>query len=195
MKVETSKKPEKDLLNPASGVWGEVKSEKLTMEPVPLKAQPNEYIKTAWKGKTYGATKKVEVAAVGKGGQLYVRLEWADKSASEGEFADAAAILSGGGKSVKTMGSEKEPVNLWYWAEDRDQGVSVSSTGPGIFRREDGKSIVASASRDKKTLSVVIAGPLAEVTDNKIGVAVWDGSNDERAGLAAVSGWLSLETE
>jgi len=28
-----------------------------------------------------------------------------------------------------------------------------------------------------------------------MGVAIWNGSNDERAGLAAVSGWLSLDME
>jgi hypothetical protein len=91
------------------------------------------------------------------------------------------------------MGSEEEPLNLWYWAEDRDQGVAVTSTGPGVFKRHDGKSIAASASRSKGSLSVVIAGPVAEVVDNKIGVSIWDGSNDERAGLAAISGWVPLD--
>lgn len=193
MKVEDCKHSDDELINPASNVWEGVASEKVSMAPIPLKEQPNEYIKTSWKGKSYGNTKEAVAAALGKGDQLYVRLQWADEATSASEFADAAAILTGKGKSVKTMGSDKEPMNLWYWAEDRDKGVSATSTGPGVFKRNGNKSITAAANRDKGTLSVVIAGPAAEIVDNKIGVAIWDGSNDERAGLAAISGWVSLD--
>jgi len=42
---------------------------------------------------------------------------------------------------------------------------------------------------------VVIAGPLAALSSNQLGVVIWNGSNDERAGLAAVSEWLDLDTE
>lgn len=193
MKVEDCKHSEEELINPASNVWDGATSEKVSMTRIPLTVQPNEYIKKAWKGKSYGDIKEAVAAAFGKGDQLYVRLEWKDKAASEGEFADAAAVLMGKGKSVKTMGSDKEPMNLWYWAEDRDKGVSATSTGPGVFKRDDSKAVTASASRSKGKLSVVINGPAAEVVDNKIGVAIWDGSNDERAGLAAISGWVSLD--
>ena len=44
--------------------------------------------------------------------------------------------------------------------------------------------------------SVVLSGPADVAQKRKVALAVWNGSRDERAGLAAVSQeWLPLEME
>ncbi|MDK1024306.1 MAG: hypothetical protein QGD92_08765 [Gammaproteobacteria bacterium] len=195
MKVETTQSPAEDLMDPSSAVWSDLTSETVSLSPVPLEAQPNEYIRVSRAAKPYGATGEAVASAVKNGEQLFVRLEWQDDASPNTEFADAAAILTGKGDEIQTLGSEDAPVGFWYWASDREQSLSLISRGPGVVRNNADVVTSASASLDGGRWAVVLAGPSSEVTDNQIGVAIWNGSNDERAGLAAVSGWLPLDTE
>ncbi|MDH5738476.1 MAG: hypothetical protein OEZ23_09205 [Gammaproteobacteria bacterium] len=192
MKIQESSESVNELVNPAAAVWKKADSETISLSPVDIDKQPNAYIRSAWEGKTYGNIQSVNASALTAGDQMFVRLEWQDTGASEGEFASAAAVLAGKSESVSAMGSEKEPLHLWYWAEDRESGVYASASGPGVFARSTLKEIPACAVRADKNISVVIAGPKEEV-QGQIGVVVWDGSNDERAGLGAVSHWVSLD--
>lgn len=195
MKVETTQSPAEDLMDPSSAVWSDLTSETVSLSPVPLEAQPNAYIRVSRAAKPYGATGEAVASAVKNGEQLFVRLEWQDDASPNTEFADAAAILTGKGDEIQTLGSEDAPVGFWYWASDREQSLSLISRGPGVVRNNADVVTSASASLDGGRWAVVLAGPSSEVTDNQIGVAIWNGSNDERAGLAAVSGWLPLDTE
>jgi DMSO reductase family type II enzyme heme b subunit len=195
MKVETTQSPAEDLNDPSAAVWRDLTSETVSLSPVPLAAQPNEYIRVSRADKPYGATGEAVASALNNGEQLFVRLEWQDDETPNTEFADAAAIVTGRGDEIQSMGSEDAPVGMWYWASDREQSLSLVSSGPGVVRNNTEVVTGASASLDGGRWAVVLSGPSSEVTDNKIGVAIWNGSNDERAGLAAISGWLSLDTE
>lgn len=195
MKVETTQSPAEDLIDPSSAVWRDLTSETVSLSPVPLEAQPNEYIRISRADKPYGVTGEAVASALDNGKQLFVRLEWQDDESPNTEFPDAAAILTGKGDDIQSLGSEDTPVGIWYWASDREQSLSLISTGPGVVRNNADVVTGASANLDGGRWSVVLTGPSSEVTDNQIGVAIWNGSNDERAGLAAVSGWLPLDTE
>ena len=95
--------------------------------------------------------------------------------------------------SQRSAGTE-DPLELWYWAEDRDEPISLVAKGPGVFSRNGATPIEATASLDGGRWRVVLAGPLASLTSEKhLGIAVWNGSNEERAGLAAVSAWLETK--
>jgi DMSO reductase family type II enzyme heme b subunit len=125
---------------------------------------------------------------------LFVRLEWPDDATPNGEFADAAAVVTGVGP-VETLGSDSTETGLWYWAEDRQAAERFASRGPGVFARSEGAGVEAAGTLVDGVWRVVLSGPRSEVVDDRIGIAVWNGSNEERAGLGAVSTWIALEKE
>lgn len=194
MKVATSTEPRAALIDPASDAWAAVPADTISLSPVALDAQPNAYIQTAWSNRAFGTTPEVSVAALCEDECLYVRLEWDDDPSANGEFADAAGLLLGEG-NLATLGSAEDPLELWYWAEDRGQPLALIAQGPGVFSRNPNIGLDAVASLDAGRWRVVLAGPLASLTaHHRLGVAIWNGSNEERAGLAAVSSWLTTET-
>ena len=183
-----------ELLNPHSDTWGKATAESISLNPIPLDLQPTRYIKTKWQDHPYGTVRSVLASALAADAVLYVRLEWQDDEVPNGEFADAAAVVAGKGPA-ETLGAKDNAATLWFWAADREQGSSFWSEGPGVFRQNPASEIAASASLDEGVWRVVLAGPLSEVADERIGFAVWNGSNEERAGLGAVSGGVPLEQE
>jgi len=195
MKVERTDSLEADLTDPSSPIWSDLTAETVSLSPVPLDAQPTEYIRASRAESSYGETAQASAMAIGRGDQLYVRLEWQDDEKPNAEFADAAAIVLGTGDGIRTLGSDDAPVTLWYWAEDRDDSFSLTSRGPGVVRKNADVSIGSNANLGDNRWAVVLSGPASDVSDAQLGVAIWNGSNDERAGLAAVSGWHSLDTE
>ena len=82
---------------------------------------------------------------------------------------------------------------------------ALVASGPGVFRpfSEPDKpgpapidpALGAVSHREGPRWAVVISGVAASVADpGRLGVAVWDGGNDERAGIAAVTHeWIALE--
>ncbi len=186
------------LSDPGSPDWQGLGSETVALSPVPLEAQSNAYIQESWSGKEYGKTPEVRVVAASGGGRLYIRLEWSDDVKDHGEFKDAAGALFpiNGGGALATLGSAESPLAIWFWEDGRPAGLSLKATGPGVFRREEGGDLAATGTLNDGTWSVVFEGPADVASRGSLGVAVWNGSNDERAGLAAVSrDWLALEME
>jgi steroid C-25 hydroxylase gamma subunit len=194
MKVNKSDGVTTELLNPGSDLWANLAGETVALHPIPLESQPNQYIRTKWKDRVYGTTKTATASGITNGDELFMRLEWQDDERPNEEFADAAAVITGSG-AVETLGTDGQSVNLWYWAHDRDESISVNASGPGVFRKNTDRDIGAQAHLSDGTWSLVLSGPLGDVVDDQIGFAIWNGSNDERAGLAAVSAWLPLERE
>jgi DMSO reductase family type II enzyme heme b subunit len=195
MKVERIDSKDADLNDPNSAIWSGLTSETVTLAPVPLSAQPTEYIRVSRADRPYGETGQASATAVGSGDQLYVRLEWQDDEKPNSEFADAAAVILGSGSDIGTLGSDDVPLTLWYWADDRKEALSLSSRGPGVVRKNLDVSISAAANLDDNRWTVVLSGPAKDVSDSQLGIVIWNGTNDERAGLAAVSNWLSLDME
>ncbi|MFV2089332.1 MAG: hypothetical protein ACC642_01625 [Pseudomonadales bacterium] len=194
MKLAKSEQDRETLIDPSSKAWEGTPAQALSLSPVPLEAQPNEYIRASWATRSYGKTGEVSATALADNDRLYVRLQWEDDPAPNEEFPDAAALVLGNG-DLGTLGSSEQPLSLWYWAADRDEPLSLTASGPGVFARNGDNGISGAADLSNGRWSVVIAGPLAALSGDQLGVVVWNGSNQERAGLAAVSSWVALEKE
>jgi len=184
-----------ELTNPNSAQWSDM-GENVTLAPVPLQAQPTQYIRTAWSDRQYGRTAEVQVAALRNEERLFLRLEWSDDPVPNSEFNDAAGVLfpTDGAGAPATLGDFEAPLSLWYWEDGRQQPLTYKARGAGLFAREDAYNIEASALLNEDRWSLVLSGPLGIAEDGKIAVVIWNGSNEERAGLAAVTPeWVALE--
>ena len=92
------------------------------------------------------------------------------------------------------MGSADSRVGLWFWEDGRENALDSVSRGPGVFKRQGG-DVAGAGSLSDGVWSVVLSGPASASSAGGLGVAIWNGSNDERAGLAAVSReWVTLES-
>jgi len=179
-----------DLADPAAPAWSSVAAEAVALAPVALAAQPTEYIRVAWANRPYGKTAEAKVAAASDGSKLYVRVEWADDAKPNTEFQDAVGAVLGDG-SLATLGDANSPLTLWYWENGRG-ALNLTAKGPGIFSKA-GAGVTGTGANGNGKWAAVLSGP-ASAAKGKLGVAVWNGSNEERAGLAAVSrAWLALE--
>lgn len=188
----------KDLGNPGEAGWSELIGETVSLAPIPIEAQPTEYVRVKWSDLPYGNVTEATVAAAHDGSTAWVRLEWADSDQPNVEFPDAAAVYfpDDGDAPVGTIGSEDAGVNMWFWRSDEDQGRHLSGNGPGRFRPLEGSVGTTAALHDGRW-AVVLSHPLDELRDGAaLGVAVWDGSNEERAGIGATTTeWLSLSID
>ena len=193
-----------EALAPDDPAWAAPVPVEVPLVPVPVDAQPNAYIRAAWHDRPYGATSSARVSAAVHADRLLVRLEWEGSGPMAGEFPDACALLvrTGDGPATpETMGAHGQPVELWQW-RDRSPVATAQpavrhlvSTGPGRFRPAGGgDALAADAVADGTTWSVVLAGPRGAVGDGaQVAVAVWNGANDERAGIGAVSAeWMAV---
>jgi DMSO reductase family type II enzyme heme b subunit len=187
-----------DLSDPGAAGWSEVSGESVSLTAIPIDSQPTEYVRVKWSDLPYGNVSEAKVSAAHDGSTAWVRLEWADSDQPNVEFPDCAAVYfpSGGDAPAATIGSEDSTVNLWFWRSDEGSGRHLTGNGPGVFRPQDGE-VSATASLDGGRWSVVLGHPLAELQEGgRMGVAVWDGSNEERAGIgAATAEWLSLSID
>jgi len=201
---------------PGSSLWSKVRSEAVPLMATPIGLQPNATIQVSWMPpKTIGATTGVEVSAVHDGQTLAFRLLWKDASENReiGDttaFPDACGILlpSVTGAIVSTMGAPGLPVNAWYWRADEDgAGRQVVAEGLGTTRPVDDELVRGHGAWKEGRWQVVIARPMRIQSTEPVAqleagqttgfaVAVWEGSNSERAGIKAFSGeWRELSLE
>jgi len=187
-----------DLADPAAAAWDSAATETVGLAPVPLDAQPTEYIRVAWADRPYGKVGSADVAAAHDGERLYVRLQWADSETPNTEFQDAAGVIfpaNGADAPVSTIGGDGSPVRLWYWQANLDAARDLDARGPGVFAKRAEPAVDANASLADGRWSVVLSSGLDSGV-SRLGVAVWDGSNEERAGIGAVTPeWIPLEVE
>jgi DMSO reductase family type II enzyme heme b subunit len=207
-----------DLGDPGASAWQGASSEKVKLAPTPIGLQPTPYIQTRWgEEKSYGQIGNVDVRALSDGKQIFIRLSWSDATEDRDprgneSFADGAAL----GFPVKddapliTMGSPDQPVNAWLWRANLE-----SESAPNLIATGLGTSIKTAAStvrckgiwkegRWAVVFSRALTAPeaagggaqFASGEPIKFGVAVWNGSNSERAGIKAYSEvWKSLKLE
>ncbi|MBI2964466.1 MAG: hypothetical protein HYY35_11985 [Deltaproteobacteria bacterium] len=204
------------LLDPEAGEWKGAATEVIALKGTPLTLQPSPYVKAAWKGREIGKVKSVRVSSLHNGEDVFFRFAWADPNdndriSDQNVFPDGAALLFplNGDAPLQTMGSKTQPVNAWYWRADfGEQGKNNVAEGLGTTRLTAGSHVVCRASWRGGTWQLVIARPLA-VPDQaseavqlrpgsavKMAIAIWEGSNGERAGVKAFSKqWRRVEIE
>lgn len=206
------------LLNPAATEWASILGESLKLDATPLANQPSEYIKASRDEKQIGKVRSLEVKTVYNSSDVFFRLSWADetKDVEIGDsttFLDACGILmpvKGGDPPIDEMGSQDYPVNAWLWRADYKDDMARNTYAKGLGTTEFSKEspIKARALWENSTWAVVFARPLAVPQQKdeavqlaagsavKIGFAVWEGSNGERAGVKSFSKeWLELTLE
>ena len=201
------------LLEPGASEWRSVPEEPLGLSPTPLGAQPSVYVLVAWPDRPYGLLEQLHVRAAHNGQSLLFRLAWPDETKDDhiqdtDRFFDAAAVLFPlkADAALTSMGSPDQPVNGWYWRPDLERPLNVTATGLGSTVRHPDAFLQAGAQYEDGEWAVVISRPFAVSSDaaaplapgqrGKVGFAVWQGSNQERAGLKAVTlDWQPLEIE
>jgi len=173
----------------------------------------------AWEGRDYGRVKQVRVRQLHNGQALFFLLEWDDPHKDTeitdiDTFTDAAAVIfpTRGDAPLLVMGSEDQPVNVWFWRADWEQPRSVGAVGHSTTVRYPGETLAAASVWRDSVWRVVIGRlfeatqtspePTAEVpelapgTSVKVSFSVWEGSTQERGGIKAISQvWHELNIE
>ncbi|MEM7425722.1 MAG: ethylbenzene dehydrogenase-related protein [Pseudomonadota bacterium] len=196
--------------DPAAPAWQEIPVEAIEMTPAPLGLQPTEYIQVSWDERDYGEIEEVSTRAIHDGTAAAVHLSWASEKPSSGageSFPDAAAVAFPvrGDPILMQMGSDDAPMQFIQWQASRKEARSVVAKGIGssLAGEDTGQKAKAawSAGRWSVVFSRLLGGgdnsaKLVPGEATQIGFAVWNGSNEERAGIKAVSiEWTEFELE
>jgi DMSO reductase family type II enzyme heme b subunit len=203
------------ILDADANVWQGARPVSLQLIGTPIGLQPAPAIMVSWIARKIGAVERVDVAAVHNGSALAFRLEWKDSTESHTlgditSFVDGAGILfpSVAGAPIGSMGGPQQPVNAWYWrADENDSGRQVVAEGVGTTRPVDTTMVRGRGGWKDGRWRVVITRSLRVQTNEPVvqltpgdktqfGVAVWEGGNQERAGIKAYSiQWQDLTLE
>ncbi len=196
------------LLDPVSGEWERIPGEPLKMAATPLANQPSEYIKASRDEKLIGKVRNLMVQAVHNGTDIFFRLSWEDavqntEITDNNVFPDGCGILmplNGGDPPIDEMGSKDFPVNAWFWRGDlKDVPHNTVARGLGTTQFSKTCPIQTKSVWGHGAWAVVFVRPLAvpDLKDEatqlaagaavKVGFAVWEGSNGERAGVKSFS--------
>lgn len=205
----------KTLLNPLANQWKKAAVEPVSLSGTPLHAQPSQYVRTSWAARAIGAVRHVTVQAARNQDHAFFRLSWPDDT-EDGDygdgttFPDAAAVVFqlDEGAPIETLGQAGERVNAWYWRANRREGrgENLVAQGPATEVEAPGPAILTKAIWADGRWQLVIARTLRSTgADNvrlrtrskvKVGFAIWEGSNQERAGLHSQSrDWRELRIE
>lgn len=193
--IRVLSRPNVDASSPQAAVWQEVPATEVVLEP----AFPGHESIVGTP-----VTERLTAQAVRAGDRLFVKLVWSDRTANTtvedtAAFLDGAAVqfpINGKEDTSPFMGDVDNPVNVWHWsasghtenlvAHGYGSATRVPSddlTGVAV-RTDDGWAVVMSRSlqadlEEGATLPAQGAMPVA--------FAAWDGQNQERDGLKAVT--------
>ncbi len=209
--------PRERLLDPAAVEWTNIPGEPLKLDATPLANQPSEYIKASRDERQIGKVRNLLVQTAHNGSDIFFRLTWEDANQNvaitdTNTFPDGCGILmplKGGDPPIDEMGSKDFPVNAWYWRADlKDQPHNTTAQGLGSTQFSKSCPIQTKSLYGNGAWAVVFVRALAvpaqaeETTQLsagatvKVGFAVWEGSNGERAGLKSFSKeWRELSLE
>ncbi len=213
MKAYRVRASNQDLLNPDHSLWDKADQLALKMETPPIGNVPSNYFR-AMDPATVGAVTRIEVTALHNGEALFFRISWDDPAPNQGmegpgTFRDGAGVLFPFLETarIQNMGSLKEPVNAWCWQAGLEVPINVTAAGLGTTRREDNSYALVNPIWENGRWRVVIGRPfevpepknnvaLAPGMLKKVGFAVWEGGNSERAGAKSFCGnWNEVEIE
>ena len=201
-------------LDPEATLW-----RKIPPARIPLKAQD---LDLPYGG---GSVKAVTIRAIHNGRELAFLLEWVDPTKDAtmdglDSFRDAAALMfpldpQNPPEPImghRYMGERSALVNIWQfkanWNEERRRSPieDLNAAGPGTLTTQDRQNVLGKGLYRKGRWTVLLLRPLK--TDDEddaqfwpglktwVNVAVWDGSNKDRAGQKSVSEvWHRLEFE
>ena len=215
MRVGRVDAKDEELLSPDSKAWQEAPVNEVVLSPTPLEMQPTEYIRVVRDGRPYGVLSSMKVSALHNGNSVFFHLVWQDGSEDGpikdiNQFADAAAVMFPMVEDAPLigMGIKGKPVNVWLWRADWERAKNVAAEGMGTTVRRDDPALSSAARHTDGQWDLIVARSLngkgapqgtvalAPGTVTKIAFAVWQGSEQERAGLKAFSpDWQELELD
>ena len=204
-----------ELLDPGGAAWKQAAASTVVLSPTPLEMQPTDYVRVSWTSRPYGKASSMQVSSLHNGDQIFFRLVWQDDSqdvkiADINQFVDAAAVLFPLVEDAPLigMGIKGKPVNAWFWRADWEQPKNVAAEGMGSTERRDDPALASRARHQRGRWDVIIARPLngksspagtvtlQPGTTTKVAFAIWQGANQERAGIKAFSpDWQELQIE
>lgn len=149
-------------------------------------------------------TERLTAQAVRAGNRLFVKLAWSDRTANTmikdtGQFVDGAAVqfpVNGKAATTPFMGDPVNAVNVWHWRADGltenllAKGFGTSTVVPfaglksASVRTDSGWAVVLTRSLKVKPDEGVNLQGRGSIP---IAFAAWDGANQERDGLKAVT--------
>lgn len=203
---------DEELLSLESAVWQEAPVNEVVLSPTPLDMQPTDYVRVSRSGRPYGVVSSMKVSALHNGNSVFFHLVWQDDAADGAikdinQFADAAAVMFPMVEDAPLigMGITGKPVNVWLWRADWERPKNVSAEGMGTTKRRDDPALSSAARHTDGQWDLVVGRSLerrdapqgtivlAPGTVSQIAFAVWQGSEQERAGLKAFSpAWQEL---
>ena len=189
---------------PDSSIWRELAGETVPMMPTPVGMQPTQYIRVKWESLPYGQLPSISTRAVHDGKQVAFFCEW-ECAVEHKKDAIAIALPIRGQPILITMGSADSPIHFLHWIAGKPgvrstHSQGIGSTQLGVPVVADGKGMWVDGLRrvviTRQLGDFVEGAPLLAGKESKIGYAVWQGANDERAGLKAFSlDWKPLKIE
>lgn len=207
--ANASARPGTELLAPGGAAWRGIAETSVPLAPTPLAAQPSAYVQAARAGRPHGGVGTLAVAAAVADGALYLRLRWACPNprpaiTDNNVFADACAVmfpLDGLTAELATMGSPTAPVQAWHWRAGTAQPFVLTAEGLGTTTRLAHHPVTVAAEWARDAWSVVFRRaldgqgvPLWSGKTVPAAFAVWQGANEERAGLAShTPAWTELQ--
>jgi DMSO reductase family type II enzyme heme b subunit len=202
---------ESALVDPYSSSWQGSVTETISLVGTPASMQPTAAIRANWQDGTFGAVSRVSLKALHNGDLLAFRLQWgeADPSRDNGNntrFPDGAAIAFplAGEPPLVTMGAPGQPINIWFWRADEEQGRQLVAEGLGSSETVDTNRVLTNHLWQDGQYSVVIAGSMASEGNipsaqfkaggnSRFGLAIWSGGKGERAGIKSFApAWFDL---
>jgi len=205
------------LLDPLATEWGDIPGEALKMDATPLANQPSEYIKASRDERQIGKVRSLTVQTAHNDADVFFRLSWEDAEKNtevtdNNVFPDGCGILiplKEGDTPIDEMGSKDVPVNAWLWRADLKDGPrNTVAQGLGSTQFSKQCPIQAGSAWEQGRWAVVFARALSVPAQKdeaiqlavgkpvKIGFAVWEGANGERAGVKSFSKeWRELTLE
>ena len=188
-------------LDPVSRHWDRFQAEDVAMMPTPLGMQPTEYIREKWQSKPYGKTPNLAVKVAPDSQTHAFHLKWFS-GAKHPKDAAAIALPVRGNPILVMMGSKTDPIHFLHWMSGKDEVRSTFSQGIGTTQPGEDVLPEGKAEWNNGHWNVVITralgakenvAPLIPGQNSRIGFAIWNGANDERAGLKAFSmDWKEL---
>lgn len=196
--VATLKQKTQAMLDPDAALWDDVEPVRLALSPTPRQHIPSAYVQAAWRERSYGIVRELDLRAAMNDATLALRLEWPVLTPRRvindiDAFPDACAVLfleNGASEELSTMGSPSHPVHGWHWRAGTDDPYFIRAEGLGTVERIKPHALSAAASWSEGRWHVVMEHALdsppllIERGDTlPVGIAVWAGSASERAGV------------
>ena len=187
--------PDADAASPEAAIWKKAPATQVALQPA-FPGHPS----IAGKPVTEQLTAQVVRAR----DRLFVKLAWSDRTANTAindttRFADGVAVqfpVNGKVSSTPFMGDPKSTVNVWYWRAD-GRTENLLAQGFGTATRVPFEGLKSAAVRTSSGWAVVLTRSLRVKPDEgaslqgkgamPVAFAAWDGENQERDGLKAVT--------